>query len=109
MSFFKEKLIDRGYSELEINEAFKSALLIPRRETLQKSENKSNSKTTPLTLVTKYQPKIHKLASALRKHWSVIYNDPEANKLFTRPPIVAYKRGRNISDLIASAVVKVNN
>ena len=36
----------------------------------------------------------------LRKHWTVITNDPILNTVFTRPPLVAFKRSANIASLI---------
>jgi len=80
------------------------ALETPRQIALQTSKGDSNINVPPLTMATF----IRHLASILRNHWSFITNDPTANQLFTRPPIVAFKRNRNISVLITSSLVKTD-
>ena len=109
LKHFEKKLIERGYSKAEIKIAIEEALKTPRKKALTTSKNRSDSQGTPLTMVTLYHPSVGNLGSILRKHWSVINNDPEANQLFTRPPIVAFKRSRNISDLITSSLVRPDN
>lgn len=99
----EKKIIERGYTKREIKEAMSEALETPGQIALQTSKGDSNSNVPPLTMVTF----IRHLASILRNHWSFI-NDPTANQLFTRPPIVAFKRNRNISDLITSSLVKTD-
>ena len=104
---FKSKLLDREYATSEIEKCVNSALKTDRTNALL-SKTKCHNKGTPLTMVTQYHPTLRKLSSLLRKHWSYILNDPEAYNLFKRPPIVAFKRGKNVSDIITSTVVKLD-
>ena len=99
--------MDREYATSEIEKCVNSALKTDRTNALL-SKTKCHNKGTPLTMVTQYHPTLRKLSSLLRKHWSYILNDPEAYNLFKRPPIVAFKRGKNVSDIITSTVVKLD-
>ena len=53
-------------------------------------------------MVTTYTPhtRKHDLKSALLKHWNKMESNKALNKLFPNPPLLAYKRARNLADLI---------
>ena len=108
VKLFKCKLIERGYYPSEIDMAIKYATVNDRYDLLNKRE-KQMPKQSPLTFVTKYHPSIKMLSKILRKYWSSIEKDDEAKALFPRPPVIAYKRNRNIGDIIVSSKVKNAN
>lgn len=51
-------------------------------------------------LVTNYNPAFQKLGKTLGKHWKVIPKDKECNVIFPVPPIIGYKRHRNLNELL---------
>lgn len=106
LQLYKFNLKNRGYSLKEIQNAMKDALNKTREEVIYKTKDANNSKAIPLTLVTKYHPSLKALSHNLKKHWSLIENDETAKNLFPRPPVIAYKRSRNIGEFIISAKVK---
>ena len=56
-------------------------------------------------MVTTYTPhtRKHDLKSALLKHWNKIESNQTLNKLFPNPPLLAFKRARNLADLIVNS------
>lgn len=103
---FEKKLLERGYSKTEIKTAMNEAKVNSRIELIKSSKLDSNCRETPLTLVTLYYPFLRRLSKTLRTHWSLIANDPDANQVFKRPPIVAFKRHKNIGNFVTSSTVK---
>lgn len=109
LSTFEDKLTERGYKRTEITNIINKTLQTPRTSVLKPNRNNSDRHSTPLTMVTRFHPFISNLSKILKIHWSKITNDPDANQLFTRPPIVAFKRNKNISDIITSSTITMDN
>ncbi|CAG2208061.1 unnamed protein product [Mytilus edulis] len=99
---FKQKLTLRGYSENEINPLIDKALRKNRLNTLcYKKRNKQNC--PPLVLATKFNPLLKQLRRRIRKHWQLIENDITAKNLFPRPPMIAYRKHKNVKEYLTSA------
>ena len=41
----------------------------------------------------------------MKKHWKVMVNDPYLKKVFPVPPMVAYRRAKNLKDKLVKAKV----
>ena len=80
-SFFKEKLLARGYSEAELDKASSSVSFEDRQNYIQE-----NPKTTevPLVFKTKYNPHYagKYLKKALHKHWNIIAKNRKLRMIF---------------------------
>ncbi|CAG2239465.1 unnamed protein product [Mytilus edulis] len=81
------------------------ATAIKRSEAL-KYKQRSNSKTAPLVFCTKYNPMFKKLNRVIRKHWNIIERDATAKSLYERPPMIAYKKHKNLKEYLTSAKLK---
>lgn len=102
---FKSNLVKRGYNEMEITEWFNEALTGDRNN-LIKSEQRLHNKEIPLVMTTKYNPSINKLQKHLSEYWHLIENDVVCNRIFKERPMVAYKRHKNLADLLTSTKLK---
>lgn len=100
ISQFKKRLILRGYSESEIDSVISQTETVVRQDLLKNNKTKSNR--PPSVLVTNYNPAVQKLGKILRKHWKVILKDKECKEIFPVPPIIGYKRHRNLNELLNS-------
>ena len=103
-TMFHEKLINRGYNHTEINKFSLSTEHSDREKYLEKRDKLRMVKNIFTTI---YNPYIshHRLKAALTKHWDIIKRDPSLDKLFQKPPLVAYKRHRNLKEKITKAVL----
>lgn len=102
VEFFKQKLLNRGYTEKYITPIISNALKQTRQGTLAYRKTK-NKMAPPLVLATRYNPVFKKLGKCIRKHWNIINENTEVHELFPRPPIIAYKRHKNLREYLTSA------
>ncbi|KAK3109108.1 hypothetical protein FSP39_023246 [Pinctada imbricata] len=99
---FRMHLLNRGYSETEINPIITETKLLARSKALEKQRNK-RAIPTPLVMVTKYNPCVKGLKRRLLKYWKDLKSDSDCNQIFDSEPMVAYSKHKNIGDLIIRA------
>ena len=96
-------LLDRDYRPGIIDAAIERAKSIPRSEALRKVENKKEKKR-PVFVVT-YDPRLPSITKIVHKHWRTMSKNPYLKQVFSEPPLIAYKRPKNIKELIIRARV----
>ena len=70
---------------------------------LEKVDIEKEQKTP---LITTYHPSLPSISNIVRKHWGVMTNeDPRLRRIFPKPSVVAYKRGKNLRDLLVRAKI----
>ena len=67
------------------------------------NKNLQEEKLTILPFVTQYQPSVPGLKNILMKHWHLIENQPLLRQIYKEPPIISYKRGRSLTDILVKA------
>lgn len=105
LSQFKLNLIKRGYNETEIMSSFYEAFTKDRTTLISTKEGK-RSEEIPLVMATKYNPCIRKLSKHILKHWHLIRDNVVCKQIFTKTPMIAFKRHRNLSDILTSTKVQ---
>jgi len=109
VNFFTDKLVDRGYDRSKVNDITSQVIYQDRDQYLSHSRrnvpNVDGQKAIPLVLVTTYTPhtRTHDLKSALLENWHIIEEHHTLHKLFPNPPLLAYKRAKNLSDILVSS------
>ena len=99
---FKSRLLKRDYNKSEINEIIENNRNLNRNKLLEQSVRKREN---TLTMVTKYNSAIRKLKIKVLKHWKLLSKDEECANLFKQKPIIAYKRNKNLQELVTRARV----
>ena len=56
-----------------------------------------------LSFVTQYCPTVPNLKQILMQKWHLIQQQPLLSEIFKDPPIVSYKRGRPLKDILVQA------
>ena len=93
----KELLIIRGYKSGMVNTDIARARAIPR-EKASVYVVKSSVTKIPVFVVS-WDPRLPSIDAIQRKHWRAMINlDPYLKEAFPEPPLVAYKRQKNIRD-----------
>ena len=78
-----------------------------RESALLKHNNKEEKEILPF--VTQYQPSVSTLKEVLMKKWNLIQNQPLLRQIFKEPPIISYKEGKSLKDMLVRAKTsKVN-
>ena len=105
-TILKEKLLTRGYSEHIINFHVNKTYSISRDELLREKQLKKN--TTKLPFITTYNKTLPNIRSAIENHWNTLQINNKISELFQDKPVIAYRRNKNLSDLIGVKNI-VNN
>ena len=100
VSNFKTHLKERGFPETLISTTLAEIRFEDRKLALQQ-RRKQNLRILPF--VTQYRPTVPNLKQILMKKWHLIQQQPLLNKIFKDPPMVAYKRGRSLKDILVRA------
>ena len=86
-----------------VNTAQHRAQQIDRQSALQTSQKEKNERI-PFTLT--YHP--HNLAAKniILKNFKLLQNDNETGRIFSQPPLVSFKRDKNIGNFLVRSVLK---
>ena len=85
---FKRHLGDRGYARNLV-------------EKLKELDNKTQKDILPF--VTQYRSSVSNLKQALLKKWHLIQNQPLLRQIFKERPIISYRKGKSLRDLLVRA------
>ena len=72
-----------------------------RQPTLKKQTKKTKGKILPF--VTAYHPGVKNLKQILMQEWNLIQNQPLLKTIYKTPPIISYKRGKSLKDILVRA------
>lgn len=103
LSELKEMLLSRNYKPKIIDSAVERARAVPRVKALERvSRESSNSRQV---FAVTYDPRLPSINSIVRRHWRTMTRDQYMAEVFPKPPLIAYKRPKNLRDLLIKAKV----
>ena len=105
LSNFKLRLKGRGYTDQEIDQNIRAASSRKRSDLLKGTSNKK-SKDIPLVFSTKYNPCIKGIKKCIMKHWHTLKEDEICKNVFSKEPIIAYSKHKNLGDILTSTKLK---
>ena len=71
---------------------------IPREESLKRVVKDKDGNRVPLVFT--YHSSLPPVASIVRGHWQMMKDDsPRLGRCYASPPVIAYKRSKNLSDM----------
>ena len=94
-----DKFSERGYPKITIQEAFGKSTTF-QRENLLKNRKKKGPNRLPL--VVTYNRTLPNLGAIINKHWNILQIDPKMKEKFSDRPNLAYRRCKNLRDIIGS-------
>ena len=101
----KELLLAREYPENLIDRAITKAAKIPRKVALLKVRRKAEDQKRPV-FVIKYDPRMPPIQNIQAKHWrAMAAQDQHLAEVFKQPPLIAYRRQRNLKDILIKSKV----
>ena len=101
MQNFKIRLKNRGYPN-KFSEKFLSEVNFTDRERSLENKNNSTQKKI-LPFVTQYHPALPNLKNILMGKWHLIQNQPHLREVFREPPILSYRKGKSLKDILVRA------
>ena len=78
--------------------------LIERKVPLQNNEKRNSKKNIPLVLT--YNRTLPNISVVVRENWHILQINSEFRNVFVNKPTVAFKRNKNIQDLIGGHLIK---
>ena len=99
ISMLEEKLIDRGYDRRLVRDTIIETTNTKNRIDLLKEKPKTTK--IPIALVTRYNPSIKKLGKIIKYEWQKVKNDTVCKKIFDKEPIIAYRRNKNLKEILS--------
>ena len=102
ISNFKSRLITRGYPHEMIQTTLSEVNFAKRQSALQQ---KKKTRKQILPFVTTYHPSVRNLKNILMQNWNLIQNQPLLKIIFKDPPIISYKRGQSLKDMLVRAKI----
>ena len=98
-----EFFIERGYPVNIVNCALQKAKDLDRNSLLV---NKSKMNSSRIPLVVPYNKLIKPVVRIVNNNFAILQSDQDIGCLFKEPPIVAYKRDANLSNILVSSSLK---
>ena len=98
----KSRLITRGYPHKMIQTTLSEVNFAKRQSALQQ---KKKTRKQILPFVTTYHPSVRNLKNILMQNWNLIQNQPLLKNIFKDPPIISYKRGQSLKDMLVRAKI----
>ena len=98
-------LKDRGYEESLVNEQIDRVRRLDRATLLANSGNRTNDqgRGERVPLVATYHPALNVLGKVARKLHPMLTNSEEHRKVFPEPPLIAFRRCKNLKDILVRA------
>jgi hypothetical protein len=105
ISNFRKRLIDRGYRKSEIEKSISTILSEDRSNFLQPTINK---KEIPLIMGSKFN-RLIRIKNSILKYWNLLkFNETckKTHKKNQQKPFVAYKKHKNLGEILTCAKIK---
>lgn len=101
------KLKERGYTDAEITTQINRARAKPREDLLNYT-SKEQEAPQRIPYVVTYFPDLPDLKNTIDKHWPILNINEKMRKTFAQKPIMAYRRNRNLGDILGQKTLENN-
>ena len=103
LNALKTNLLKREYNETTINKQIAKAKRQDRSTLLTYKPKKT---TNRVPLVTTYNPAFNKIGNIIKQHSHLLEENDHLKNVFPSPPILAFRRPRNLRDLVVNAKLR---
>ena len=101
MSNFKTCLQNRGYPARIVAKHLSEIKFSDRKMSLAQKNKTAQKKI--LRFVTQCHPALTNLKGTLMEKWHLIDNQPQLREIFKEPPIISYRKGKSLKDILVKA------
>ena len=95
----------RGYPVSVVKAGHHRAQQFNRQSSLQTSQKDKNDRI-PFTLT--FHPHNHAVKSIILSNFKLLQNDPETGRIFSQPPLISFKRDKNVGNFLVRSALKTN-
>ena len=101
ISNFKTRLQNRDYPVRIVGKHLSEIKFSDREMSLAQQNKTAYKKILPF--VTQYHPALPNLKDTLMGKWRHIENQPQLKEIFKEPPIISYRKGKSLKDILIKA------
>ena len=101
----KSLLSSRDYPVRLIDSALAKARAVPREKALRRVIRKKQSDKKRPIFAVRFDPRLPSITNMQAKHWRSMTNDQYMAEVFPQPPLTAFRRQKNLKDLLIRAKV----
>ena len=95
------RLVDRGYPRREVVTELAKVDRMKRHDLLNgKSSRRGNSEDGRVPMVVTFSSFLPDIRKILQKNRHILWKSDKLKKIFERDPMIAFKRGKNLKDLL---------
>jgi hypothetical protein len=94
----KKNLCKRGYTKSSIDSELKKVDKLDRNNLLQYRTDKYKADRVPLVLT--YSKGLPHVREIIKKKMTVLHKSEKMKKVFIKPPILAFRRDKNLKDIL---------
>ena len=100
----------RGYSVETLQAAMNKVKVIKREDLLrEKTEEEEKQTDQVISIITSYTPQCNELPTLVKKNWGIVQRSSTTKNLAKRRLVVAYRRPKNLRDILVRAKLPDNN
>ena len=96
----------RGYPASVVQASHHRAQQIDRQSALQTSQKENNNRI-PFTFA--FHSHNHAVKSIILKNFKLLQNDPDTGRIFSQPPLISFKRDKNIGNFLVRNAFQTSN
>ena len=96
----------RGYPVSVVKAGHHRAQQFDRQSALQTSLKDKNDRI-PFTLT--FHPHNHAVKSIILNNFKLLQNDPETGRIFSQPPLISFKRDKNVGNFLVRSALQTSN
>lgn len=101
----KNAFLERGYQRNHLESQFLKTNNKTRSQLLTKT---AKIRTDNIPFVTTFHKSLPNIRSAIDKHWNILKINTQLAETFKEKPFVAYRKNRNLKDLIGQTTIENN-
>ena len=94
----------RGYLLLSFKQPITALNKIDRQSALQTSQKEKNDRI-PFTLT--FHPRNNPVKAIILNNFKILQNNPETGAIFSQPPLISFKRDKNVGYFLARSAFKM--
>ena len=103
LTTFKKHLLERGCPQNLINNTLSQMKFQERTQALLQQNKTKKLKILPF--ITQYHPAVPNLKEILTRKWCLTQQQPLLNQIFKKPPIISYRKGCSLKDILVRAKI----
>ena len=101
LSNFQTRLKNRDYPARFVEKHLSEIKFSDRNTALAQKKKTAQKKILPF--VAQYHPALPNLKDTLMGKWHLIENQPQLREIFKEPPIISYRKGKSLKDILVKA------